>query len=72
MEVIMNALRIVMTILALLLAGAHYGRAGDAILKYLCLALPLLLLIRKKWSARRQKLPGSEWPSFWVVLRSSL
>jgi len=50
MEVFMNILRIVMTILALLLAGAHYGRAGDAILKYLCLALPLLLLVRKKWS----------------------
>ena len=50
MEVIMNILRIVMTVIALLLAGAHYGRAGDTILKYLFLALPLLLLVRKKWS----------------------
>ncbi|MCD4701370.1 MAG: hypothetical protein K8S24_05875 [Candidatus Aegiribacteria sp.] len=46
----MNTLRIVMTIIALLLAAAHYGRAGDAILKYLFVALPLLLLVRKKWS----------------------
>ena len=46
----MNILRIVMTIIAFLLAGAHFGRAGDAFLKYLCLALPLLLLVRKKWS----------------------
>ncbi|RKZ07683.1 hypothetical protein DRQ25_10975 [Candidatus Fermentibacteria bacterium] len=49
-EFIVNILRIVMTIIALLLAGAHYGRAGDTILKYLFVALPLLLLIRKKWS----------------------
>ena len=46
----MNTLRIVMTIIALLIAGAHYGRAGDTILKYLFVALPLLLLVRKKWS----------------------
>ena len=46
----MNILRIVMIIIALLLAGAHYGRAGDTILKYLCLALPLLLLVRRKLS----------------------
>ncbi len=39
-----------MTIIALLLAGAHYGRAGETILKYLFVALPLLLLVRKKWS----------------------
>lgn len=39
-----------MTVIALLLAGAHYGRAGDTILKYLFAALPLLLLVRKKWS----------------------
>ncbi|MEN8208808.1 MAG: hypothetical protein ABFR50_06120 [Candidatus Fermentibacteria bacterium] len=46
----MNILRIVMTVFALLLAAAHFGRAGDTVLKYLCLALPLLLLVRKKWS----------------------
>ncbi len=46
----MNILRIAMTIIALLLAAAHYGRAGDTILKYLFVALPLLLLVRKKWS----------------------
>ncbi len=39
-----------MTVIALLLAGAHYGRAGDTILKYLFAVLPLLLLVRKKWS----------------------
>ena len=50
MEVNMNILRIVMTIIALLLAGAHFGRAGDTILKYLFVALPLLLLVRNKWS----------------------
>ncbi len=49
-EFIVNILRIVMTIIALLLAGAHFGRAGDTILKYLFVALPLLLLVRKKWS----------------------
>ena len=46
----MNKLRIVMTVIALLLAAAQYGRAGDTILKYLFAALPLLLLVRKKWS----------------------
>lgn len=46
----MNTLRIVITVIALLLAGAHYGRAGDTILKYLFVALPLLLLVRKKWA----------------------
>ena len=49
-EFVVNILRIVMTIIALLLAGAHFGRAGDTILKYLFVALPLLLLVRKKWS----------------------
>ena len=39
-----------MTVIALLLAAAHYGRAGDTILKYLFAALPLLLLVRKNWS----------------------
>lgn len=39
-----------MTVIALFLAGAHYGRAGETILKYLFVVLPLLLLVRKKWS----------------------
>ena len=45
----MNALRLLPVILSFLLLGAHSYRAGQLELTLLCVALPLLLLIRKQW-----------------------
>ena len=43
------AVRIVLFVLAALLAGAHFLRAGHVELVALCLIAPLLLLYRKRW-----------------------
>ena len=37
-------------VLAALLLGAHYLRAGDLVMVALCLAAPLLFLWRRRWS----------------------
>jgi hypothetical protein len=41
--------RIVLFVIATLLAGAHFLRAGQVGLMVLCLAAPLLFLYRKRW-----------------------
>ena len=43
-------LRIVLFVIAALLAGAHFLRAGNPGLVALCLIAPLLFLYRKRWS----------------------
>lgn len=43
-------LRISLYIVAALLVGAHFLRAGNLPLVALCLATPLLFLYRKRWS----------------------
>jgi len=48
----MNLLRLLPVILSLLLLAAHFYRAGLAPLTVLCVALPLLLLLRQTWVPR--------------------
>lgn len=48
----MNALRLLPVVLSSLLLGAHFYRAGQLPLTGLCLALPLLLFLRKPWVPR--------------------
>ena len=43
-------LRITLVILAAALVGAHFFRAGSYALTLLCVAMPLLLLYRNRWS----------------------
>ena len=45
----MNLLRLLPVILSFLLLGAHFYRVGQTLAAGLCLALPLLLLLRKWW-----------------------
>ena len=42
--------RITLFILAALLAGAHFFRAGNFLLVALCLVTPLLFLYKQRWS----------------------
>ncbi len=44
------ALRISLFLIAAVLLGAHFLRAGNLALVALCLAAPLLFLYRKRWS----------------------
>ena len=48
----MNVIRLLPVILSLLLLAAHFYRAGQVVVTALCLALPLLLLLRKSWVPR--------------------
>jgi len=48
----MNALRLSPVILSFLLLAAHFYRAGHVVLAALCIAMLLLLLIRKAWIPR--------------------
>jgi hypothetical protein len=43
-------LRLSLFVVAALLSGAHFLRAGDVALVVLCLAAPLLFLVRRRWS----------------------
>ena len=45
----MNLLRLLPVIISFLLLGAHFYRAGWGVLAGLCVAFPLLLLLRKSW-----------------------
>jgi hypothetical protein len=42
-------IRIILFAIAALLLGAHFLRSGNVLLVALCLAMPLLLLHRKRW-----------------------
>ena len=44
------SVRISLFVLAVVLVGAHFFRAGSYALVALCLILPLLLLYKKRWS----------------------
>lgn len=52
-------------IISSVLIAAHFLRSGSILLVALCLAMPLLLLSQKRWSARLLQgflvLAGSEW-----------
>jgi len=43
-------LRISLYVIAALLLGAHFLRAGNLLMMALCLAAPLLFLYRRRWS----------------------
>jgi hypothetical protein len=45
----MNFLRLLPVLLSCLLLGAHFLRAGSTIMMMVCLAFPLLLLVRRPW-----------------------
>lgn len=48
----MNSLRLLPVILGFLLLAAHFYRAGLLPLTVLCVALPLLLFLRRAWVPR--------------------
>jgi hypothetical protein len=48
----MNLFRLLPVIISFLLLGAHFYRAGWGVLAGLCVAFPLLLLLRKWWVPR--------------------
>jgi hypothetical protein len=65
-------LRLIPVLLSFLLLAAHFLRSGNLILIGLCLALPLVLLVRRPGSARLVQvalvLGGLEWArSLWVL-----
>ncbi len=45
----MNFLRLFPVLLSCLLLGAHFLRGGHTIMMTVCLAFPLLLLVRRPW-----------------------
>ena len=45
----MNFLRLLPILLSCLLLGAHFLRGGYTIMTMVCLAFPLLLLVRRPW-----------------------
>ena len=64
--------RLVPVILSCILMAAHFSRAGRPVLTLVALALPLLLLVRRPWSARTVQLAlvlaGFEWlRSIWAI-----
>ena len=52
----MQAVRLVPVLLSLLVLAAHFSRAGETALALAVLALPLLLLFRRRWGARALEL----------------
>ena len=48
----MNLLRLIPVVLSYLLLGAHFYRSGQVVLAVLCVAVLLLLFLRKSWVPR--------------------
>jgi len=48
----MNLIRLLPVILSFLLLGAHFYRSGNVVLTGLCIAVLLLLFLRKTWVPR--------------------
>ena len=48
----MNALRLLPVVISLLLLAAHFSRNDVTLLAVISLALPLLLLVRRRWVPR--------------------
>jgi hypothetical protein len=47
-----KALAVVLTVFSYLVLGAHFLRAGLVAVTGLCVALPLLLVARRRWMVR--------------------
>ena len=71
----MNFVRLLPVLLSFLLLGAHFLRAGYPWLAYACVALPLLLWMRRSWVARVLQVlllaGGLEWLRSTIVLVSA-
>jgi len=48
----MKVLAVALTIFSCLVLGAHFLRAGHVVVTAACVALPLLLLARRRWAVR--------------------
>ena len=48
----MNALRLIPVVLSCVLLAAHYLRAGSMVVVVLCLAVPALLFLKRRWVPR--------------------
>ena len=70
----MLLLRLLPVILSLVVLAAHFSRHDIALLTWVCLAAPLLLLVRRPWAARALQwflvLGALEWMRTTVVLVS--
>jgi len=71
----MNFIRLLPVLLSFLLLGAHFFRAGFPWLAYACVALPLLLWVRRVWVVRVIQVlllaGGLEWLRSTIVLVSA-
>jgi hypothetical protein len=70
----MNILRLLPVLVSFLVLAAHFLRSGNVAVVALCLALPLVLLVRRPWAARVVQLAlllgGLEWIRTLVALAS--
>jgi hypothetical protein len=48
----MNVLRLIPVVLSCVLLAAHYLRAGSMVVVVLCLAVPALLFVKRRWVPR--------------------
>lgn len=62
------ALRIVLFVVAALLLGAHFLRAGQWALVALCLATPLLFFWRRRWALLLLQAAAYLAAAIWLVL----
>jgi len=66
------ALRISLVVLAALLLGAHFLRAGNLPLLGVCAASPLLFLYRKRWSLIAMQIMAYLGAGSWVAMALQL
>jgi len=61
-------LRISLYVVAAMLLGAHFLRAGDLVMVALCLAAPLLFLWRRRWSLMLLQLLAYGAAGRWLII----
>ncbi len=66
------SLRISLFVVAAVLLGAHFLRAGNLVLVALCLAAPLLFLWRKRWSLILLQLLAYGAAATWIAVAIQL
>ena len=66
------SLRISLFVVAALLLGAHFLRAGNLVLVALCLAAPLLFLWRQRWSLILLQLLAYGAAATWIAVAIQL
>lgn len=65
-------LRISLYVVAAMLLGAHFLRAGDLVMVALCLAAPLLFLWRRRWSLMLLQLLAYGAAATWIAVAVQL